>query len=293
MARVLVVDDTAVDRRLAGGLLEKSPNLEVVYANNGNEAIESIRQQLPDLVLTDLQMPDIDGLQLVTSITEQHPDLPVVLMTAHGSENVAAQALANGAACYVPKVDLADELLPTVSQILSMSDSDLRYRNLIACSIKTEFEFDLENDPTLIDPLVDLVQQVISSMNLFDSAGRVRLGVALEHALANAMFRGNLEILRNETDIIDRHLVESRSTESPYRDRRVYVSALMTRDLAQFVIRDEGPGFDRSLIPDEADPDSFKEGVGRGLVLIKTFMDEVIFNDAGNQITLIKRRDRS
>ena len=68
MAIVLVVDDTAVDRRLAGGLLEKSDNLEVVYANNGGEALDSIRQNAPDLVLTDLQMPDIDGLQLVTTI---------------------------------------------------------------------------------------------------------------------------------------------------------------------------------------------------------------------------------
>ncbi len=292
MARVLVVDDTAVDRRLAGGLLEKSPNLEVVYANNGSEALESIREQIPDLVLTDLQMPDIDGLQLVTSITESHPDLPVVLMTAHGSENVAAQALANGAACYVPKVDLADELLPTVSQILSMSEGDLRYRKLIACSKKTEFEFELLNDPELIEPLVDLIQQVISSMDLFDSAGRVRLGVALEHALANAMFRGNLEIQRNDANILDRQQIEERIQQPPYRDRRVQVSALITRDLARFVVGDEGSGFDKSLIPDAGDPDSFRDGVGRGLVLIKTFMDEVSFNESGNQITMIKRRDR-
>lgn len=292
MAKVLVVDDTAVDRRLAGGLLEKSPNLQVTYANNGSEAIKSIRESMPDLVLTDLQMPDIDGLQLVTSITEEHPDLPVVLMTAHGSENVAAQALANGAACYVPKVDLADELLPTVSQILSMSGSDQLYKKLIACSTKTEFEFDLNNDPELIDPLVDLIQQVISSMNLFDSASRVRFGVALEHAMANAIFRGNLEIQRNEANILDRQLVETRMTQAPFSDRHVYVSALMTRELAQVVIRDEGPGFDKSLIPNAGDPDAFRDGVGRGLVLITTFMDEVIFNDAGNQITLIKRRSR-
>jgi CheY-like chemotaxis protein len=290
MAKVLIVDDTAVDRRLAGGLLEKSPNLTVSYANNGSEALERIRDELPDLVLTDLQMPDIDGLQLVTSIAETYPDLPVVLMTAHGSENVAAQALANGAACYVPKVDLAEELLPTVSQILSMSGSDQRYRRLIACSTKTEFEFELENDGELIDPLVDLVQQVIASMNLFDAAGRVRLGVALEQALHNAMFRGNLEIQRNTANILDRDLVEARRHKSPWGDRRVYVNALITRDLAQFVIRDEGHGFDKSLIPDAGDPESFRDGVGRGLVLIRTFIDEVSFNERGNQITIIKRR---
>ncbi len=291
MAKVLVVDDTAIDRRLAGGLLEKSPNLEVSYAKNGSDALTQINADAPDLVLTDLQMPDIDGLQLLTSISESHPDIPVVLMTAHGSENVAAQALANGAACYVPKVDLADELLPTVSQIISMSDSDQRYKRLIACSRKTEFEFDLENDGLLIEPLVDLVQQVISSMKLFDSATRVRVGVALEHALSNAMYRGNLEIPRNEANILDRQLAEERSHQSPYKDRRVYVNALITRDLAQFVVRDEGPGFDQTSVPKAGDPEAFRDGIGRGLVLIKTFMDDVIFSELGNQITLIKRRE--
>ena len=257
MAVVLVVDDTAVDRRLAGGLLEKSGNMEVAYANNGVEALNFIGDQKPDLVLTDLQMPDIDGLKLVTTITDEYPGLPVVLMTAHGSENAAAQALANGAACYVPKSELADELLPTVSQILSTLDADQRYRKLIQCSTKTHFEFELGNDPSLVEPFIDLVQQVVGSMELFDWATRVRLGVVLEHALNNAIFRGNLELKRNSADIMDPQVVQQRLQEEPYQGRKVFVSALMTHRLAEFVIRDEGPGFDKSLIPDEADPESF------------------------------------
>lgn len=288
MAVVLVVDDTAVDRRLAGGLLEKSGNVEVAYANNGIEALDSIGQQVPDLVLTDLQMPDIDGLKLVTTIADEYPGLPVVLMTAHGSENAAAQALANGAACYVPKSELAEELLPTVSQILSTLDSDQRYQKLIQCSTKTHFEFELGNDPSLVEPFIDLVQQVVGSMNLFDWATRVRLGVVLEHALNNAIIRGNLELKRNSADIVDPQVLEQRLQEEPYRSRKVFVSALVTHRRAEFVIRDEGPGFDRSLIPDEADPESFREGAGRGLVLIKAFMDSVEFNDSGNQITFVK-----
>lgn len=289
MPLILIVDDSAVDRRLAGGLLEKSPNLRVTYANNGKDALESIRNNTPDLVLTDLRMPDIDGLELVTAISNTWPDMPVVLMTAHGSENVAAQALANGASCYVPKTDLAEELLPTVSQILSMSDSDQRYRRLIGCSTKTEFAFEMENDVDLIEPFIDLVQQVIASMELLDTGNRVRLGVALEHALVNAMFRGNLEIQRNPSQVIDRQLIAERLEQPMYRDRKVHVNALITRELAQFVISDEGPGFDKSLIPDATSPDSFRDGVGRGLVLIKAFIDEVSFNDRGNRITMIQR----
>lgn len=291
MPTVLVVDDTAVDRRLAGGLLEKSPGLEVIYANNGEEALATLEQSSPEIVVTDLQMPGVDGLELVSAINDRHPAVPVVLMTAHGSETIAAQALARGAASYVPKSDLSNTLLETVLHILAMSDSDQRYRKLIQCSTRTEFEFELDNDLAHIEPLVDLVQQVIHSMNLFDNTVRVRVGVALEHAVLNAIYRGNLEIDAREFPAIDQQVIRNRMAQPPYRDRRVHVTIQVTRGAATFVIRDEGPGFDTSLVPESGDPDAFREGVGRGLVLMKTFMDEVSFNEEGNEVTMTKRRD--
>lgn len=291
MPTVLVVDDTAVDRRLAGGLLEKGPGLEVAYAENGEEALSMIEQDSPLLVVTDLQMPGVDGLELVTAINDRHPEIPVVLMTAHGSEAIAAQALARGAASYVPKAELSSSLLETVLHILTMSESDERYRKLIQCSTKNEFEFLLDNDLAHIEPLIDLVQQLISSMGLFDNTQRVRVGVALEHALLNAIYRGNLEIDSRETPAIDHQLMRNRLAQSPYKDRRVYVNIQVTRAAAQFVIRDEGSGFDIQNVPESGDPDAFREGVGRGLVLMKTFMDEVIFNEHGNEVTMVKRRD--
>lgn len=291
MPTVLVVDDTAVDRRLAGGLLEKGPGLEVSYAENGEEALGVIESNPPVLVVTDLQMPGVDGLELVTAINDRHPEIPVVLMTAHGSEAIAAQALARGASSYVPKAELSSSLLETVLHILAMSESDERYRKLIQCSTKNEFEYLLDNDLSHIEPLIDLVQQVIASMGLFDNTVRVRVGVALEHALLNAIYRGNLEIDSRETPAIDQQLMRNRLAQSPYKDRRVYVNIQVTRGAAQFIIRDEGNGFDTNTVPESGDPDAFREGVGRGLVLMTTFMDEVVFNDAGNQVTMIKRRD--
>ena len=291
MPTVLVVDDTAVDRRLAGGLLEKGPGLEVIYANDGEEALTMLERSSPEIVVTDLQMPGLDGLELVSAINDRHPAVPVVLMTAHGSETIAAQALARGAASYVPKSDLSSSLLETVLHILAMSDSDQRYRKLIHCSTRTEFEFELDNDLAHIEPLVDLVQQVIQSMNLFDNTVRVRVGVALEHALLNAIYRGNLEIDAREFPAIDQQVIRNRMVQPPYRDRRVHVTIQVTRGAATFVIRDEGPGFDTSVVPESGDPDAFKEGVGRGLVLMKTFMDEVRFNEEGNEVTMTKRRD--
>src|SRR5262249_51241466 len=100
---VLVVDDSLVDRHLAGGIIEKMPGWKALYATNGAEGLEAIEGKPPDVVLTDMLMPEMDGLQLVEAIRSQHPLIPVILMTAHGSEDIAIQALRKGAASYVPK----------------------------------------------------------------------------------------------------------------------------------------------------------------------------------------------
>ncbi len=293
MATVLIVDDTAVDRQLAGGLLVRNPNIDVCYAENGTEALEVIEFRMPDLVVTDMQMPELDGLGLVTAIGKKHPDVPVVLMTAHGSENVAAQALANGAASFVPKSDLANNLLETVMQILVIADSDSRYRRLIACTTKTDFEFDLPNDLSLIEPLIDLVRQIAVSQCFAPKNNRVQMAVALEQAIMNAMIRGNLELSQNEMPVLNSELVVQRAAEKPFCDRTVYFRSLVTRDQAEFTVRDQGAGFDLSQIPNAKDPNSFRDGAGKGLVLIQTFMDEVKFNESGNEIRMIKRCESS
>ena len=75
-----------------------------------------------------------------------------------------------------------------------MSRADRTYERLISCLNKCTFAFELDNDPALIDPLVDLVQQMVAGMRLTDATGRFRIGAALKEALLNAVYRGNLEI---------------------------------------------------------------------------------------------------
>jgi hypothetical protein len=107
------------------------------------------------------------------------------------------------------------------------------------------------------------------------------------------MIHGNLEVSSDLREIDGgkpySDLIRQRRTESPYCDRRVYISLKTTREEAIFVIRDEGPGFDPSLIPDPTDPDNFEKVSGRGLMLIQAFMDEVRHGANGSEITMIKR----
>ena len=106
MPSILIVDDSAVDRRLVGALVSKDPDLAVEYANDGAEAIAAVSRRLPDLVITDLVMPEMNGLELVTAVRRDYPHVPVILMTSQGNEEIAVEALARGAASYVEQVDL-------------------------------------------------------------------------------------------------------------------------------------------------------------------------------------------
>ena len=133
----------------------------------------------------------------------------------------------------------------------------------------------------------------MSRLNFCDQSTLLRLATAFTEALANAIDHGNLELdskLRESEDNAYRRLGEERARQPPYCDRRVRVTATLTPSEARFVIRDDGPGFDSSALPDPTNPENLLKPSGRGIMLMATFLDEVKYNDRGNEVTLIKRR---
>ncbi|HWP57364.1 MAG TPA: sigma-54 dependent transcriptional regulator [Candidatus Acidoferrales bacterium] len=101
-ARVLVVDDDAASRRLADVRL-RALECQVAMAADGQEAMTAINQQTPDLVLLDLQMPRMGGMELLRRLKRDEFDLPVIVITAHGSIEAAVEAMKEGAYDFLPK----------------------------------------------------------------------------------------------------------------------------------------------------------------------------------------------
>jgi CheY-like chemotaxis protein len=289
---VLVVDDYVIDRKKAGAIAAKIPEIAVAYAESGAEALEAVGRECPAVILTDLQMPEMDGLALVQEVRSRHPEVPVILMTAHGSEEVAMEALRAGATSYVPKRLLATDLAPTLQRIMAVAASNRRRLRLLGAIKAQRSSFELENDPALIGSLIEKLQEDLAGIGLCDAAARMQVGVALQEALANALYHGNLELssdLRQDDERMFYDEGDRRRALVPYRSRVIHVDANLDRTAAMYVVRDEGPGFDTSILDRPIDAEAIVRIGGRGMLLIRTFMDEVSLNGTGNQITMIKR----
>ena len=301
---ILVVDDWEIDRIRVVEHLRSGLDAKFVVASDGLAALQAIDRHKPDLVVTDLVMPRMNGLQLVECIRRRYPFLPSVLITSRGSEQIAWRALEAGAVNYVPKQELG-RLVDTVLSVLQLSIGCRRQEQLRGFWQGTQSRFCLENDRAAIPVLVSHLQQQAANMRGLDDTECFRLGVALNEALANAVHHGNLELsstLREDTawnvtpemaelDYMPRPdyyvLAESRRWQDPYCRRRVHVTARESREVGRYTIRDEGPGFDkRVLCCDPTDPQNIGRPCGRGLFLIHAFMTRVEFNERGNEITM-------
>ena len=293
MTTVLVVDDTLVDQKIAGGIAEQA-GCQVAYAADGKEALENIANQRPDVVLTDLQMPNLDGLQLVKRLREDYPQMPVVLMTGHGSEEIAAEALRAGAASYVPKRNLSQDLVEALRVVMTAVESIEQREQVRELLQESTSQFVLGYRPGGAQALISYLQDDLQRVCFCDESSLLRLATALTEAINNAIDHGNLELdsaLREQEGDAYRKLGNERAQQQPWCDRRVRITTTLTPTEAKFVIRDEGVGFDVNDLPDPTDPENLLKASGRGIMLMNAFTDEVRFNDRGNEVTLVKRRE--
>lgn len=116
--RVLLADDHAIVRRGLRDLLAEQPDIEVCgEASTGTEAVNCVRRMKPNLLILDLTMPEINGLDVARSIREESPETEVMILSMHFSEDLAREVLRAGAMAYVLKSDADRELLAAVDHV--------------------------------------------------------------------------------------------------------------------------------------------------------------------------------
>jgi len=119
-ARILIADDHTILRAGIRSLLDMTPDFEVVgEVDNGKDAIYSAGQLKPDLLLTDLSMPKTNGTEAIQRIRSRYPDIKILVLTVHKTEEYVHAALKAGANGYVLKDDTSEELINAIKNIVA------------------------------------------------------------------------------------------------------------------------------------------------------------------------------
>jgi signal transduction histidine kinase/GGDEF domain-containing protein len=127
--RILVVDDEKEIRDLLNIALSRMGGFHVEVAESGQKALQKIEKDSFDLVLTDLKMPEMDGLQLIIEIANSKPDVLTMMMTGHGTIDSALEAMKRGASDYLMKPLNLDELIIRIRKVLEERQRFVRLKD--------------------------------------------------------------------------------------------------------------------------------------------------------------------
>lgn len=118
MIRVMLADDHNIVREGLRRIIEESGDIQVVAeAEDGRQAMKQIRTSLPDVAVVDISMPGMDGLELISLISAERPELPILILTMHEEEQYVVRAITTGAMGYVTKRSASEELVAAIRKV--------------------------------------------------------------------------------------------------------------------------------------------------------------------------------
>jgi len=142
--KILIVDDTPDNIKLLKAFLAREP-YDIITAVDGQEALEKVFSQHPDLVLLDLMLPKVSGIEVLKEIKEKESAIPVIVLTAYGSEETAVQTMKGGAEDYLINKPLRkDDVISAVKESLSKPKQG-GHSNAEAYSLLADFEHGFNN----------------------------------------------------------------------------------------------------------------------------------------------------
>jgi DNA-binding response OmpR family regulator len=293
-ANIAVVDDEMLIRYALQTKLSKA-GYNVISLEKAEDLLYLIKNgENIDLIITDVKLRKMDGIELLRRVQGLDDPIPVLILTGHCNVEDAISALRYGASNFIRKPFDINDVISSVRTILR----DKHEKKLVEGFAKyvryEKFIYKIPADPSLINPICAILTRDLTPSGLFNRTTTENITLALREAINNSMFHGNLEIpsVVREKGGIKRFNdeIEKRRFKNKYKNRMVVISSELTKDYVEYTITDEGNGFDHRSLPDVRDPENFLMNSGRGLLIVKIHMDEVTWNEKGNEIRLRKNK---
>ena len=178
-----------------------------------------------------------------------------------------------------------------------MADVDGIYRRFSGQLHRPEFSFTLDNQVTSIEPAVLFVVQSLAAGTRMNTTQRIRIGTAISSAIFNAICYGNLEVKDEETFVSSLLAGEesgeldwkNRANQAPYCERSVQLKVSVGDNDTRILVSHDGPGRMTRMTPAPGTPESFELEQCRGLMLMTSFLDDLIFHSDYSEVVMVKQ----
>lgn len=294
--RVLIVEDDAGSVIYLRDAVAAEGH-EVAVETDGLAGLDAFHRATPDLVFCDIRIPRMDGLELLGAIREHDADTIVVMITAYGSEEYAAEALRRRASNYLHKPIRHADLLSMLRKYAFMTEELSLAREVPAMIVQQAFTLRFDNREEVIPAVAAYLTE--NAGDMFDRQTQLDVRLGLHELLINAVEHGNLGITdREKAEALESGpdgliaLWEKRLTDPQRTDKRVTVEFKRDQTGCEWLIADCGDGFNWQSAPDLPNHGNRHGLQGRGLIVARFYFDQLEHQGAGNVVRARKDASR-
>jgi CheY-like chemotaxis protein/anti-sigma regulatory factor (Ser/Thr protein kinase) len=267
--RILVVDDEKDVRDTLSEMIE-SLGYGVAVAENGVKALDRVRTERIDLVITDLSMPEMSGLDLIVEAKRVSPNIPIAVISAYGNVENTTYALTRGAFSFIAKPFKMSQIKDMIRKGKQLRELSLgTYALMDWVHSETDMTFPSQED--LFPSAILFVLKECQWRGIEDDARLENIAICMEELLSNALIHGNR------------------------KNKDKQITMRMSFDAERFVlaVKDEGDGFDGTTYLEKIRNNQTAIPEKRGLFIADLLVDELRFNEKGNKVTaVIYRKNR-
>lgn len=257
--KVLLVDDEPHVTEILSRILSQS-KLESVIASSGEEALHLLRNHRVDLMITDILMPGMNGLELMEKIKAQFPALPIIVLTAHGDFYVAKEALNRGAFYFLTKPFNKATIIKVTEKALRLPRLTSEKRCVIPYATQV-LRYRIPNETMMIPAISHQLMRACDDMGFSGKKVNFAVPLAVDELVLNAIKHGN------KFDPV----------------KTVKVEAEVSSARVTITVEDEGEGFDFASLPDKFNEESLMAEEGRGIMMVRFYAEDLQFENGGRR----------
>ena len=294
MSKILIIHDHVETISVLHEFFQ-SQCVESITVGTAHEALELLKEQSFFAVFCALVLPRMGGLEFINEMREVHETTPIVIIAGQSDTDGILASLDSGAFAFLTK-PLTLASVHAMYHRLLQADENLCCDDYCLENIVSESQtLEIGNNFESVFGIISFITQHLPFYNLTTKDEYITMKLMLAKALENAIFYGNLELsqdLKQQDFYQFLQEAEKRRQMEDYKYRRVHISYELNTNSAKYIFRDEGKGFDHREVPDPKTAEGIFQANYSGLVSIRHFMDEVFWNERGNQMTIIRYKKK-